>query len=302
MAGADKDAEQGPSTPRVEHFTGPDHPKRTNPPLANVPRAPKPAIVNHRPALKPNPTLANPPRVAKPAAPALRAAFKTAARAETLPAPKPARKKTTTSGGKGGPFTASAIAEDYLKLCRDPFSDLQRWIDEDKKTGNKIPATSSHGQRHDSDPARTESPQRLLRQTLHEVSSRVDKIDKPRGDRGDLPAQSGAGSRQHHGLQQVQTERNLADHTHASAEGHVADSGEVSGIHGYYAALMAAARNSLSPRDAAALIRNLKNQKILAVRAAKDRRHAAHAGCSKPIRPAMQQPAALAARIYYIAT
>jgi hypothetical protein len=116
--------------------------------------------------------------------------------------------------------------------------------------------------------------QHLLRQTLHEVSGRLGEIDKPRGDRGDLPAQSGAGSRQHHGLQQVQTDRNLAGDTHASAEGHAADSGEVSGLHGYYAALMAAARISLSPRDAAALIRNLKNQKIIAIRAAKDRRRA----------------------------
>lgn len=172
---------------------------------------------------------------------------------------------------------------------------MQRWIDEDKKTGSKILVTSSHGHRHDPDAARTANPQRLLRQALHEVSSRVDKIDKPRGDRGDLPAQSRAGSRQHHGLQQVQADRNLSNHTYESAEGHAADSGEVSGIHFYYASLIAAARNSLSPRDAAALIRNLKNQKSLAVRAAKDRRHAARARRRKPIRPAIKLPAALSA-------
>jgi len=280
-------AQQRPSTPRVLPTTGPDNTKRTNPQFANSPRSPKPAAVNHRPAFTANPRLAHPARVSKPAAPALRAAFKTAACAQTLPAPKPARKKTTTRGGKGGPFSADAIAGDYLKLCRDPFSDLQQWIDEDKKIDNKIPVTSSHGQRHDRHAARTATSQHLLRQTLHEVSSRVDKIDKPRGDRGDLPAQSGAGSRQHHGLQQVQADRNLSDPTHASAEGPVADSGEISGICGYYAALIAAARNSLSPRDAAALIRNLKNQKIIAVRAAKDRRHGARANRQKfrPTRP-----------------
>ncbi|MGO9172218.1 MAG: hypothetical protein ACLP7P_09665 [Rhodomicrobium sp.] len=162
---------------------------------------------------------------------------------------------------------------------------MQRWLDEDKRLGCRFP--TSPGQSHDKHAARTASPQHLLRQTLHEVSSRVDKIDKPRGDRGHLPAQSGAGSSQHHRLQQVQAERNLTDHTHASAEGHVADSSEVSGLHGYYAALMAAARSSLSPRDAAALIRNLKNQKIIAVRAAKDRRHATRANRQKfrPTRP-----------------
>src|SRR5208282_4113363 len=123
--------------------------------------SPKPGALNHRSAFKANPPLADPPRDSKPAAHAIRAAFKTAARAQTLPAPKPARKKTTTSGGKGGPFTADAIAGDYLKLCRDPFSDLQRWIDEDKKTVNKSPVTSSHGQRHDKHATRTASPPHL---------------------------------------------------------------------------------------------------------------------------------------------
>ncbi|MFY9640785.1 MAG: hypothetical protein WCD20_08345 [Rhodomicrobium sp.] len=168
-------------------------------------------------------------------------------------------------------------------------------MDEDKKTGNKIPATSSHGQRHDSHAARTATTQHVLRQTLRELSSRVGEIDKTRGDRGHLSDRSRAGSRQHHGLQQVQTDRNLADHAHASAEGHDAGPCEISGIHGYYAALMAAARISLSPRDAAALIRNLKNQKIIAVRSAKDRLHAARAGRRKPIRPAIKLPAALSA-------
>ena len=132
------------------------------------------------------------------------------------------------------------------------------------------------------DAARTPTTQQLLRQTLHELSSRLEKIDQPRSDRGGLPARSGAGSSQHHGLQQVRTERNLGANDHASAETHVADS-EASGIHGYYAALMAAARITLSPRDAAALIRNLKNQKIIAVRAANDRLHAARA--NHPKRP-----------------
>jgi hypothetical protein len=51
---------------------------------------------------------------------------------------------------------------------------------------------------------------------------------------------------------------------------------------------MAAAHSSLSPADAAALVRRLRTEKILAVRAAKDRRCAARANqriASKPALP-----------------
>jgi len=49
---------------------------------------------------------------------------------------------------------------------------------------------------------------------------------------------------------------------------------ELPGLCAYYAGLMAAARSSLSRRDAAAVIRNLKAEKIAAVRNAKNRRRA----------------------------
>jgi hypothetical protein len=131
-------------------------------------------------------------------------AAKTAARAAERPAP--GRKKKITGDGKdGGAWTAGAIAGDYLKLCRDPFSDLQRWIDEDKKT-DRISVTS-HGNRHDHHErqrtSRAGNTKQLLRQTLREVSGRVGKGDDGGENRRDLPAQSRAGTVRPLGLQQV---------------------------------------------------------------------------------------------------
>ncbi len=140
------DAQQRPSTPRVYLPQGLSNPSEPIDGLSMFP------VHLYRPpsilALPSNPMPGLPILPAFPnRRPPLFARRSKPPRAQqTLPAPKPARKKTTTSGGKGGPFTTSAIAEDYLKLCRDPFSDLQRWIDEDKKTGNRVlppPATDN---------------------------------------------------------------------------------------------------------------------------------------------------------------
>jgi hypothetical protein len=53
---------------------------------------------------------------------------------------------------------------------------------------------------------------------------------------------------------------------------------------------MAAVRGTLSPKDAAAVVRNLRNQKILAVRNAKARRHAMRASRRRPDKPAAAPP------------
>jgi hypothetical protein len=59
---------------------------------------------------------------------------------------------------------------------------------------------------------------------------------------------------------------------------------ELPGIRAYFKSLIAAARSSLSGADAAALIRRLRAQKILAMRAAKDRRRAQRANRPQPSR------------------
>lgn len=63
------------------------------------------------------------------------------------------------------------------------------------------------------------------------------------------------------------------------------DQSEIPGISAFYKALIAAARSSLSPTIAGAFIRRLRNEKMLAMRAAKDRRRAARANCRAPQRP-----------------
>ena len=64
-------------------------------------------------------------------------AFKAAARVTQRPAPKLRRSRKARRGGgtRARSFTTAALAEDYLRLCRDPLRDLQRWMDEDKKRG-----------------------------------------------------------------------------------------------------------------------------------------------------------------------
>lgn len=59
-------------------------------------------------------------------------AFKAAADAATVPAPKPApSKRSTNRGGTDSrSFSALAIVENYVKLCRDPASDLMAWLRE----------------------------------------------------------------------------------------------------------------------------------------------------------------------------
>jgi hypothetical protein len=108
----------------------------------------------------------------------------------------------------------------------------------------------------------------------------------------------GAGAYRYDELRPVRPEGAIAavhsqSHTEGQADASAdlagespATDSELPGIHAYYAALMAAVRGTLSPRDAAVLIRNLKNQKILAVRAAKNRRHAMRANQRRPNRPA----------------
>ncbi len=178
--------------------------------------------------------------------------------------------------------------QDYLGLCRDPLSDLQRWLEEDKKKPSQLRTTqpASHA-RHATTIA---SAQRFLRDALHEMSGRVRAHDIAGHNGRALSRGSRAGASEPGQLQQVQSERNLTDHTRSNVQGHDTDGGELSGIHGYYAALIAAARATMRPGQAAAAIRDLRNQKTLAIRFAKDRKHAERANRPKPHRPSAAAP------------
>jgi len=112
-----------------------------------------------------------------------------------------------------------------------------------------------------------------------------------------LSSRPGTGAEKYGPLRSVRTEEGRGgvarplSHTHAEAQSEaLAETGdfdsELPGIRAYFAALIAAARRSLSRADAAALIRRLRTQKILAMRAAKDRRRAARANRRNTCKPA----------------
>jgi hypothetical protein len=131
-----------------------------------------------------------------------------ALRAITVPAPKPVPKKVTKrGGGDARRFDTDWIVEDYLALCRDPLSDLQRWLDEDRKKPSihRHPPEVSHARHH----AATHVAQRFCRDALHEVSGRV----RANVDRGanvsDVSGRSGDGLSEHCQLQQVQGKRGV---------------------------------------------------------------------------------------------
>ncbi len=212
----------------------------------------------------------------------MRAAFKAAARAVMVPAPKPVRKKTARRGGDGRPYSTECIVDGYLSLCRDPLSDLQRWLDEDKKKPS-LPRTARH-ERHDT----AANTQRFLRDTLHELSGRVHSHDNQGRNGRDVPRGSRTGAPESRELQQVQAERNL---THAARQPDDFTA-QLSSIHGYYASRIAAVRATMRPEQAAAIIRNLRNEKTLAVRNAKSRQRAERAArkppARAPVRPAFK--------------
>ena len=121
---------------------------------------------------------------------------------------------------------------------------------------------------------------RFSRDALHEVSGRVRAHDHQGRDSHDVPGGSRTGVGQHRELQQAQAERNL-DSAQAAHDG---GGGEISAIGGYYAGLIAAARATLRPHEAAAMVRNLMSQKAEAIRAAQDRMCAARANLQNACR------------------
>jgi len=229
-----------------------------------------------RAADAPRSSAGTPPNLVPAAAPRrpapTHADFKAAARAVTVPAPRPALQKTKLrGGGDARRFSTASIVDDYLALCRDPLSDLQRWLDEDKKKPStpRIPQQS----RHATHTASLAAGRQFPRDTLHEMSGRVRANDLQGSDRRDMPGGPGAGAGQHRQLQQVQAGRNLG----SGQAAHAGSGGEISAIGGYYAALIAAARATLRPHEAVAMVRNLMSQKVQAIRAAQDRMRVARA-------------------------
>ena len=140
--------------------------------------------------------------------------FRAAARSVLRrPAPTPRRgRKVRRSGGQGArSFTTGALAEDYLRLCRDPLRDLQRWMDEDKKRG-RVGRGVQLITRRGEDAAKNTTPaadylahaDRLRREPLHELQGRLDTDRAGGRSTRSVPGRQRACARRYDGLQQVQ--------------------------------------------------------------------------------------------------
>jgi hypothetical protein len=146
--------------------------------------------------------------------------FKAAARSvakRSAPIPRRGRKARRGGGSGACNFTTGALAEDYLRLCRDPLRDLQRWMDEDKKRGRAgrgVQLITRRGEDAAKDTTTATNylaqADRLRGQPLHAVQGRLDK-DRPGGRSSDsVPARPRAGADRYDGLQQVRADSRAA--------------------------------------------------------------------------------------------
>jgi hypothetical protein len=166
---------------------------------------------------------------------------------------------------------------------------VTRWIAEDKKfrgARQAVPPLIKGGQ-HAAHAQSTANfmaeANRLCGRLLPELRDGLD-ADAGGGRRVDgLSARSRAGLGGDDGLRSLRSEGTgtaalavLADTIRAAAvDVSALFSAEFGAVHSYYAALIAAARQSLSPRDIAAAVRSLLNQQCVAMRAVTERSQAA---------------------------
>ena len=232
---------------------------------------------------------------AKPAAKVLALAlWRAAARSATdPPGGKPRPRKRTRSGGdskSARPLTVSGIVADYLALCRNPLQDLQRWIAEDKKRpggprrvfqpptnreGKDVADTTktglanAHGIRGhplpklrgglDTHRKRGRGSDRVLARSR----ARFGRYDRLRSLRGEEAAGAGGG---------VTAPRSGGD---AGAD--LSFRGARAAVAALYAAKIEATRRSLPPREIAAALRALVEERRAAMRAIDEHHRAAQA-------------------------
>jgi hypothetical protein len=164
----------------------------------------------------------------------------------------------------GTVLTTSDIVKDYLDLCHDPLKNIERWIEINKKRRSAHAPVSSH-----SPPDRSYG---LRDDPLQAMQGGVDTYDRERRQGDHLSSQSGAGAAQPYELRPVQAEGGGLSGQVAAAADLAGPDSELSNIRTYYKGLIAAARTSLSPAEAAAAVRRLLDEEIVAVRAANARR------------------------------
>jgi hypothetical protein len=165
---------------------------------------------------------------------------------------------------------------------------LKRWLAEDKKKPSSFRDTRQDS--HARSSTAILHANRFPQDILHELYGRVRAHLHQHGQHhADVSRGSRADTAGHRELQQVRADPTRAEVSRLAGGNSAASDGgiEIGGIAGYFAGLIAAARATLRPYEAAAAISNLLSQKAQAIRNAKDRRAVER---QQPARPHWQPP------------
>ncbi len=176
------------------------------------------------------------------------------------------------------PLTTYALAGDYLVLCRNPLKDLNRWVLESgKRHKGRSPFRSTNWRNahaQNTSPGLASRAHGFRDHQLHAMPGRLDPARREWGQGYCLSSRPGAGAGHYDRLRSLRNEvGGSAPSAESDAEGHgeVAPpsslASEIAGAKGYYAARIAAARQSLSPAALALAIRAIKNEQTAAIRA-----------------------------------
>jgi hypothetical protein len=141
--------------------------------------------------------------------------FKQQASKITKPEPKPTvrRRRRRGDGDSGKQLTTAAIADSYVRLCHDPFQDINRWIAEDQSRGRVSGHIISRCE-NDHDANTTHSmaaSRRLCGQPLRRLQGGMDTEEQQRSGAGSLSAGSVADTDRSSRLRPPQAERDRAD-------------------------------------------------------------------------------------------
>jgi hypothetical protein len=189
--------------------------------------------------------------------------------------------KALPNADPSAPLSTPALATDYLALCRNPLSDVRRWIIE---SGPSYSGTSPDNlETWSTSHAQTPSPglarpvDRFCYNPLHAVRGGLDSL-RAGGQRHHLSSRPGAGLYKYDQLRSLPTAqtppaeaRSVPD---AASPGGAPSTGlaaELAAATGYYASRIAAARLAMSPNELATFIRTIQDEQTLATRAIIDR-------------------------------
>ena len=183
-------------------------------------------------------------------------------------------------------YAARKLTADYLELCRNPAQNLPRWLAEDKKRGfgggRQLETTTKRGATHAhsiiTQPFFTESD-RLGRESLHHLRHGLDAHRHGGRQTDDLLARSRARADRYEKLRPVRTEGHAPGLTAPGAPSAVSApdrsfSGGRAALLAFYGAKIEVLRRSLPPRDVAAAVRAIRDERQAAMRAFAERRSA----------------------------